>query len=397
MANRQPPSPHPRTPRVICAGFDWVHPSPLRHLEQELARDHHVLHVESLGLRRPRPDLHDLARLRRKAARLLRRRPPAVEGPGVEVLPAAALPLPGSEVARLVNGWLLERLTRPRGGGEPGVDLVLTALPTALEFVLRVPARVKVYYRVDDWPRWPGVDLEVVAGQEQKQMDRVDLTVATSHALVRSGWSRRGPAVHLPQGVDRAHFAAALSPGPLHPAVRGLRGPVLAAFGRFDDRVDPAVLAELATAWPGTVVLAGERVGAGRHLPEGGCLRWTGPVDFDDLPSLARGVDAWILPYRLGPRTDAIDPLKLREYLATGRPVVASPLPDLADWAGVVSLAGTPGAFLEAARRAAADPGRGRDRRLAALEGQDWADRRRTFLRLVAAAGSARENPPRAR
>ena len=388
---KQAPEPRRRRPaQVICAGFDWDHPSPLRHLETALAPDHDILHVESLGLRRPRPRFHDVIRLGHKAVRLLRPPPSGADRDGVNVMAPLAIPLPGNDTIRLVNGWLLERRARGRVGDEADVHLFLTALPTALEFMLRVRARVRVYYRVDDWPRWPGVDGPVIADLERRLMDRVDLTVATSGELARSGWSRRGPAVHLPQAVDREHFGQALSRGPVHPALEGLPGPVLGAIGLFDDRIDGELLSALAAEWPGTVVLAGERVGRGRRLPDGGSLRWIGHVEYDDLPTLARGVDAWILPYVVGPRTDAIDPLKLREYLATGRPVVSTPLPELKSWGEWVSLATTPAGFVAAARSAAADPDAGRSHRLDALSGHDWLDRRRDFLRLVDEASRAR-------
>lgn len=374
-----------RTPpplTVVCAGFDWGHPSPLRHLEVALSREHRVIHVESLGLRRPRPGRADLGRLLWKGSRIAGLSP--CDGPRarVEVLPPRAIPLPASPVARVLNGWALERSVRRLHGADP-VDVFLTALPTALEFMIRVRARTSVYYRVDDWPRWPEVDGDVVADLERMLMDRVDLTFATSRVLLKGARCRRGPAVHLPQGVDGKHFGAAMRAGPTLPAMADLVPPVLGAFGRWDDRVDWPLLGAVARDWPGTLALAGEIVPRGRRLPYAPSLCWLGPVSYPDLPAMARGVDAWILPYRVGPRTDAIDPLKLREYLATGRPVVATPMPELSRWKPLLRVADSAEGLVASAFECSRDPADGREARLAALEGEGWNQRARVFLEHV--------------
>ncbi len=369
---------------VVCAGFDWRHPSPLRHLEIELARVHRVVHVESIGLRRPRPGPADLSRMAWKLGRVTGLIAPPDGGDGVEVLAPWALPLPANASARALNGWALERSVRRRIGPDP-VDLFLTALPTALEFQVRLRARISAYYRVDDWPRWPRVDGDVVSGLERGMMDRVDLTFATSRPLTRDGRSRGGPAIHLPQGVDREHFARAMTSGPTLPALAGLRRPVLGMFGTLDDRVDWPLLATLARGWPGTIVLAGPKLPASRPMPDPSAVRWIGPVPYRDLPCLARGVDVWLLPYVLGARTAAIDPLKLREYLATGLPVVATPLPELDRWRPIVRLGATGSELHELALAAAADPATGRTERLDSLEGEGWDERARVFMEHVRA------------
>lgn len=377
------PHTHPHLPlTVVCAGFDWGHPSPLRHLEVALSREHRVIHVESLGLRRPRPDRADLGRLLWKGSRIAGLAPSAGPRANVEVLPPRAIPLPASPVARVLNGWALERSVRRLQGVGP-VDVFLTALPTALEFMVRVRARTSVYYRVDDWPRWPEVDGDVVADLERMLMDRVDLTFATSRELLKGARCRRGAPVHLPQGVDREHFGAALTAGPTLPAMAGLVPPVLGAFGRWDDRIDWPLLRAVARDWPGTLALAGEIVPRGRRLADAPSVCWLGPVSYLDLPAMARGVDAWILPYRVGPRTDAIDPLKLREYLATGRPVVATSMPELSHWKPHLRIADSAEGLLSAAFECSRDPADGRGARLAALEGEGWDERARVFLEHV--------------
>ena len=368
---------------MLCAGFDWDHPSPLRHLELTLAKDHRLVHLESLGLRRPRLAVADLRRLVWKAGRGVGLVRPRFGGGPVTVVGAVGVPLYGHSPVRAFNARWLMRTLRPALPGRP--DLFLTSLPSAVDLLELVDARVSAYYRVDDWPQWPGIDADVVTGLERRLMDRVDLSFCTSRALLDRTWSRNGRALHLPQGVDLAHFAR--GPGPVHPRLAGIPHPVIGFLGTLDDRLDVALLRNLTARWRGSVVLAGARARGAPRLPRG--VQWIGHVPYEELAQVTRAVDVWMLPYVVGSRTDAIDPLKLREYLATGLPVVSTPLPEVRRWSPHVVTAASPDEFVRTAARVAASPEQGRVERLASLVGHTWDDRRRTFLDAVADVSGA--------
>ena len=376
---------HRERPLVLCAGFDWDHPSPLRHLELALARDHRVVHLESIGLRRPRLDTADLRRLAWKIGRIAGIVVPRTTDGRVMVVGAVGVPLHGHARIRAMNARWLSRRLRSALPRRP--DLFLTALPSAVDLLEAVGANVSAYYRVDDWRQWPGIDGTVVMDLERRLMDRVDLTFSTSRALLDGAWSRHGGALHLPQGVDVEHFAEARREGPVHPRLAGLPSPVIGFLGTLDDRLDSGLLRHLASRWRGSVVLAGPRLRGAPRLPRS--VRWIGHVPYEDLAQVARAVDVWMLPYVVGRRTDAIDPLKLREYLATGIPVVSTPLPEVKRWVPHVRTAASPDEFTRVATRAAAAPEQGRAGRLASLDGHTWVDRRRTFLAAVATVSGA--------
>ncbi len=377
-------------PIVVCIGFDWHHPSPLRHLEHTLVPDHRLIHVESIGLRAPRPSWTDLGRAWWKIGRVLGLA--GVKGgpdpAGATILAPLVVPAHGVDLARWFNARAVAGAVRRALPDGAVPDLLITALPTAVDLIDRIGARTSVYYRVDDWPRWHGIDGPLVARLEQALMDRVDLTLCTSRALLETAHSRVGAGVHLPQAVDVEHFGAAMRPGPVHPSVAYLDGPVLGFFGTLDDRLDRSLLTHLSAHWPGTVALIGELRGDAPSLP-GGAVQHLAAVDYTELPDVARGVDAWLVPYVVGERTRAIDPLKLREYLATGAPVVATALPEVARWRPHVEIGVTPDEVLQTALRLVAHSEIGREERIASLEGHAWQDRRRTFLEAVAAVRDA--------
>jgi glycosyltransferase involved in cell wall biosynthesis len=101
-------------------------------------------------------------------------------------------------------------------------------------------------------------------------------------------------------------------------------------FGLFDRRIDTAVLAAAARTLPAaTFAVVGPLVDRSpeefRDLPN---LRFFDAVPYSELPGHVAHFDVCILPYVLDATTHSINPLKLKEYLATGKPVVATPLPE---------------------------------------------------------------------
>lgn len=87
-----------------------------------------------------------------------------------------------------------------------------------------------------------------------------------------------------------------------------------------------------------------------RHLAGEPNVEYRGEVSHERLPAALAGVDVFVLPYRINGLTRAISPAKTYECLATGRPVVASPLPALKDLSGHVYLAEGPEGFVETLR-----------------------------------------------
>jgi glycosyltransferase involved in cell wall biosynthesis len=75
---------------------------------------------------------------------------------------------------------------------------------------------------------------------------------------------------------------------------------------------------------------------------------WTGPVPYADVPGIVAAFDVGLIPYVSNAYTRSCFPLKLYEYLAAGKPVVASGLPELAGMEPDVVLAGEPASFVEA-------------------------------------------------
>jgi glycosyltransferase involved in cell wall biosynthesis len=105
----------------------------------------------------------------------------------------------------------------------------------------------------------------------------------------------------------------------------------------------------------GTIVLAGPQADPDPALFSSGRVVAVGSLPFEQLPQLARAAGVLIMPYADLPVTRAIQPLKLKEYLATGKPVVVRHLPATRDWGDCLDLVDSPESFSEAVRRRLTD------------------------------------------
>jgi glycosyltransferase involved in cell wall biosynthesis len=89
----------------------------------------------------------------------------------------------------------------------------------------------------------------------------------------------------------------------------------------------------------GSIVLAGPEADPDPALRATPRVVHLGTLPFEQLPRLAREASVLIMPYANLPVTQAMQPLKLKEYLATGKPVVVRDLPANRDWAACLDLA----------------------------------------------------------
>ncbi|NLG83999.1 MAG: glycosyltransferase family 1 protein [Firmicutes bacterium] len=160
-----------------------------------------------------------------------------------------------------------------------------------------------------------------------------DVVFASSRALYASHLGRH-PEVHLcPNGADYAHFARAAAPGPLPVELLGLPRPLVGYIGALAGWIDWELLRTVAAANPDfSFVFVGPPFGGAEELPSGPNLHFLGHRDYRLLPDYLRAFDACLIPFRLSPLTAACNPIKLWEYLAAGKPVVATALPEVEEY-----------------------------------------------------------------
>lgn len=316
---------------LICFSNDWNgDPLSKTHLMRLAARENRVLWVESLGNRAPRPTGRDASRIARKLRNAaLRVREPE---PNLHLLTPIAVPLFGQAWARELNATLVSAQVRAASRRldfrEP---IALAYLPAAAPAIDRIGATLIVYHCVDDFSAFDGAGT-AIANLERELVAKSDLVVCSAEPL-RAAKARLHPNVELLRhGVDHAHFARALDDrlAP-HPDVRHLPRPILGFVGLVESWVDLELLRELARRHSnGTVVIVGREAVDTSPLRREPNVVFLGRRPYGELPSILKGFEVGLCPFRESRVAQGANPLKVREYLAAGLPVVSSPIPEVA-------------------------------------------------------------------
>jgi glycosyltransferase involved in cell wall biosynthesis len=353
-------------------------------------RGHRVLFVESGGhLGR------HLWRLvtgpgRRSLARRLFGAEQAAEGVKVEKAVTVAPWSQKFELANRINSRLTGLRVRwsARGLGEPRILWLYD--PTAFELVGRTGEELSVYDVVDDYAEQVGPNerrRRFVAVADEEAASRSQVVFATTTGLYERQVARNRETHLVRNGADFAHFSHGNGTAP---EVRAVAAPVLGFAGNLtSEKVDFDLLEDVARARPAwSIVLVGPPAENAREslerltaLPNVHAL---GFRPYDALPDFVSGFSVGLIPYRSSPYTLNCSPLKVFEYLAAGKAVVASGVPEVAGMEPDVALAGGTEEFVAAVERALADDGpEARARRRALAEGNTWDARTERLLDLI--------------
>jgi hypothetical protein len=384
---------HPVRMGFVVFSDDWGrHPSSSQHLFRRLARAHRVLWVETIGLRAPRLNRADVERALeigrdwlRPDARSAASRPWCETPPQLHRFRPLMHPFYGTRVGAAVNDvWVAAQVrarARALGLSRP---VLLTTVPNVAGLVGQLEERCAVYYCVDDFETWPGYAGGAIRALESKLVSRVDGLVATAEALVEKHGRPGLPILRLPHGVDASHFGA---PADAPAALASVPRPRLLSLGLWDERVDAGLLAAVLDARPGwQLVMVGKRTAPPTPLDLHPRVLSVPPVSYAEVPCWLQHADVLLVPYVRNAQTDTINPLKLRELLATGRPVAATALPEIVRLGeSLVSTGDGVDGFLAAIERALVlgdDAGTAAHRR-AAVASETWEARVEALLGFI--------------
>jgi UDP-galactopyranose mutase len=243
------------------------------------------------------------------------------------------------------------------------VDVVWYYTPISLAYSRHLAANVVVYDCMDELTAFRDAAAELV-GYERELLRLADIVFTGGHSLYEAK-RKMHPNVHaFPSSVDAAHFRKARLP--TEPPLDQLpqSAPLLGFYGVLDERLDTELVRQIARLRPGwQFVFAGPVAKIDPDtLPREPNIRYLGPKQYDDLPAYLAGWDVAMMPFAINAATRFISPTKTPEYLAAGRPVVSTPIPDVVRSYGdcaMVRIAGDAEAFVracDAALASRADP-----------------------------------------
>lgn len=304
--------------------------------------------------------------------------PPPLTAP-IFNLPPALTPTLRQANGFVLGAWM-RRVLAARGVRDPLLWIYGVA---GCQMLGRVSARATIYDCIDEWagyhaPGTPGWRNTVA--MDEALCRGSDLVFAGSRHLGRLK-APLNPETHvIEHAADFRHFNCAADPRSAPASeIAALPKPVIGVMGMLDKRLDLDILGHLARSRPGWTlaivgpVLANLDLGPLKGMPN---VHLLGPRTVAEMPACIAGFDVCLIPYVIDGFTLNIYPLKLHEYLASGRPVVTTPIPACMEHGDLVGIADTREGFLAAVEAALRDRGPERDAaRIAIARANTWEDR----------------------
>jgi glycosyltransferase involved in cell wall biosynthesis len=318
---------------LVVFSNDWDgDPLSKVHIMRILSRDNRVLWVNSIGNRAPKANAHDLQRIWRKLSSF-------TEGirevePNLFVLAPLAIPFYGSEVVRSTNRELLrlqvKRAMRKLHFKRP---ISWSFLPASAPVSGTLGEEFVVYHCVDEFSAFSDTNGRHIAELEERLLRKADLVITSAERLRENKAKVNPHTVLVRHGVDFQHFVKACEPATEIPEdIAKLPRPIIGIFGLMADWVDQEAIIATAKAHPeGSVVVIGKvapdcDVSGMKAVPN---IHFLGRKPYASLPGYCRAFDVALMPFKVNELTLNANPLKVREYLAAGLPVVSTDIPEV--------------------------------------------------------------------
>ncbi|ENM5893326.1 glycosyltransferase [Vibrio mimicus] len=301
-------------------------PSSTQHLILQLSRERKVLWINSIGLRQPKLNWRDIARVWQKLRGQTRQTystqvtPPAQ----IQVVNLRTIPAPRSSWARaLAKTAMLTQLKPILRRAQLNQPILWSSLPTAADLCGELGESAVVYYCGDDFAALDGVDHDTVAQHEDRLVNHAQLILAASQELQQKFPAQK---THfLPHGVDLKLFT---TPAERAHDLPNNGRPIAGFYGSLSEWLDCKMLNHVTAALPDwNFVFIGPNKLEKEALVLKENVYLLGSRPHHQLPSYCQHWDVSLLPFKLNEQIRACSPLKLMEYLAIGKPILSSPYP----------------------------------------------------------------------
>jgi len=346
--------------KFVCFGGEdwWYHNR--AHTDMQLMRRFSqkgtTVYVNSIMMRK-----HRIIDGKRFTEKLIRKLRSILKGlkesdAGFWVYSPFTLPLHHISWARSLNQAMLKyQIQRLMQRLDINAPIVWVACPAACDTAIGMESAKLVYQRTDRYEDDPDVDRDVILDYDGKLKAAADLTVYVNRLLYDQEASQCKKALFLDHGVDYEMFATAELNSEKPADIAGIKKPIVGYFGALDGhKIDIGFLESVAELLPEmSFVFIGKSSLDCSSLSARKNVRLLGQKPYEQIPHYGKCFDVAILPWKINKWTQAANPIKFKEYLALGKPVVSTPsFSELQQYLDVVYQANNPEEFAECIRKA---------------------------------------------
>lgn len=341
---------------VVCFGpSDWWHmnPSCCTHIMRHLSRSNKVLYINPVS-----SDMLGIHSRKGLAARILRKLKSVLKfyrriDKNLAIVSPVFVPLQGIPIIDWLNNVFLKfqlnaimlflRIKRP---------LLWVENIRAADLIQNMKWRLVVYHVSDRFEECPYTkNKDKLRERESIVTQNSDLIICVSKELFEHKKNAGAMVRYLPHGVDFKKFRNASQKKCRFPGLADCDKPIVGYFGTLTAQNDIELLEYCAREMPtATFAFAGQITGGDYEALAGmSNVVFLGKVPYEDIPSLCAAFDVCILPWRINKWIENCNPLKLFEYMASGKPIVSVPICEVKDrHSDIVAVAETKEQFCRA-------------------------------------------------
>lgn len=347
----------------ICfGGQDWWyhnHGHVDFQLMREYAKGHPVLYVNSITTQKPKfgKQGHFLLKLKRKAKSIFRgvRR---VEN-NFWVYSPLFLPVFHIPLMSRLNEYLIKIQVQFVASRlkikNPSLWVVC---PTAGKIALSMKRNSLIYLKTDKYESYPNVQVDKIIEYDRLLKENSDRTIFVSHDLYAEERAACKKAFYLDHGVEVERFSQPVTSRSCPKDMQSIPHPIIGYFGAIDPhKLDCCFLEKVADLAPDfSFVYVGKYSPDFKSLLEKKNIWLLGIKDYNEIPYYGQQFDVAIIPWRKSPWTQAANPIKLKEYLALGKPIVSTTaFSEIYNYKEYIYMADEPEEFFREIKHALAD------------------------------------------
>ena len=334
-----------KLPIVCFAGCDWwYHNRGLfcPQVMERLSKDYKVLFVNSLGMRVPslrkdRSALKKIIRKLRSIGRFIKK-----TDKGMYVVSPISVPFVNNNLARKLNTLSVSfqiRLAMFLLGIRKPVFYV-GCLP-AFEVVEKMERKYLIYERSDLFEEMPGANKTYIASLDDKLTKSADMVLYVNKAMWQDGMNKNEKSRLIGHGVDFELFAHAADSNNTPEDIANIRRPIVGFFGDISDKTSDMDLVKfVAESMPDiSLVFVGSVSTDINGLKCFKNVHFLGQKPYEQVPFYGKEFDVAIMPWNRNKWIEFCNPVKIKEYLALGKPVVSTYYPEIEPYSGLVYVA----------------------------------------------------------